>query len=215
MRPSARPPQNRLRLRGRACPAQASGATHCAGTGRGLQLYLSPRPERLACNAGAEVILPFSPLADEAPAADADLVWLPGGYPELHAGTLAAASTYLAGLREHADTKPVHGECGGYMALGETSDRQGRQPPPDGRACWASSRPTKSASSTLAIVRPTLKAPMPGFADRRTPARSRIPLFHHLGRTGCATRRALAMLTATRCPRPARSRATPPAHSST
>ena len=68
---------------------------------------------------GAE-ILPFSPLADQAPDAHADLVWLPGGYPELHAGKLAAASTFLSGLRTHADTKPVHGECGGYMALGET-----------------------------------------------------------------------------------------------
>lgn len=68
--------------------------------------------------AGAE-ILPFSPLADEAPAPDADLVWLPGGYPELHAGVIAAASTFLSGLRLHARTRPVHGECGGYMVLGE------------------------------------------------------------------------------------------------
>jgi cobyrinic acid a,c-diamide synthase len=74
---------------------------------------------------GAE-ILPFSPLADEAPAADADLVWLPGGYPELHAGKLAAAETFRAGLRKHAQTKPVHGECGGYMALGEALiDKEG------------------------------------------------------------------------------------------
>lgn len=68
--------------------------------------------------AGAE-ILPFSPLADEGPAAHADLVWLPGGYPELHAGTIAAAATFLSGLRRHAETRPVHGECGGYMVLGE------------------------------------------------------------------------------------------------
>ncbi|MDG3039765.1 cobyrinate a,c-diamide synthase [Roseicyclus marinus] len=67
--------------------------------------------------AGAE-ILPFSPLADEAPDPSADLVWLPGGYPELHAGTLAAAGTFLSGLRHHAQTRPIHGECGGYMALG-------------------------------------------------------------------------------------------------
>jgi cobyrinic acid a,c-diamide synthase len=67
--------------------------------------------------AGAE-ILPFSPLADEAPDKDADLVWLPGGYPELHAGRIAAAETFRAGLRKHAETRPVHGECGGYMALG-------------------------------------------------------------------------------------------------
>lgn len=67
--------------------------------------------------AGAE-ILPFSPLADEAPP-EADLVWLPGGYPELHAGVLAGAERFRAGLRRHAEGKPVHGECGGYMALGE------------------------------------------------------------------------------------------------
>ena len=67
--------------------------------------------------AGAE-ILPFSPLANEAPP-EADLVWLPGGYPELHGATLAAATTFRKGLTEHAKTKPVHGECGGYMALGQ------------------------------------------------------------------------------------------------
>lgn len=68
--------------------------------------------------AGAE-LQPFSPLADEAPAGNADMVWLPGGYPELHAGTIAAATTFLEGLRSHAATRPVHGECGGYMVLGE------------------------------------------------------------------------------------------------
>lgn len=67
--------------------------------------------------AGAE-ILPFSPLADEAPPAAADCCWLPGGYPELHAGTLAAARHFREGLRHFAETRPVHGECGGYMALG-------------------------------------------------------------------------------------------------
>lgn len=67
--------------------------------------------------AGAE-IMPFSPLANEAPAPDADLVWLPGGYPELHAGRLAMAHRFHEGLRLHAQSRPVHGECGGYMALG-------------------------------------------------------------------------------------------------
>lgn len=68
--------------------------------------------------AGAQII-PFSPLANEAPATDADLVWLPGGYPELHAGRIAAAEHFLTGLRTHAATRPVHGECGGYMVLGD------------------------------------------------------------------------------------------------
>lgn len=67
--------------------------------------------------AGAE-ILPFSPLADEAPHDSADACWLPGGYPELHAGALAAASRFRAGLQRFAASRPVHGECGGYMAMG-------------------------------------------------------------------------------------------------
>jgi cobyrinic acid a,c-diamide synthase len=66
---------------------------------------------------GAEV-LPFSPLADEAPPATADVCWLPGGYPELHAGVLAGAARFRSGLRVFAETRPVHGECGGYMTMG-------------------------------------------------------------------------------------------------
>ena len=69
--------------------------------------------------AGAEIV-PFSPLADEPPPADCDMCWLPGGYPELHAGRLAAAARFRAGLRRFAETRPVHGECGGYMALGQS-----------------------------------------------------------------------------------------------
>jgi len=69
--------------------------------------------------AGAEII-PFSPLANEAPPADCDICWLPGGYPELHAEHLSNAHSFLDGLRHFAETKPVHGECGGYMTLGET-----------------------------------------------------------------------------------------------
>jgi cobyrinic acid a,c-diamide synthase len=77
--------------------------------------------------AGAE-ILPFSPLADEAPAPDADSCWLPGGYPELHAEALAAARNFADGLRRFAENRPVHGECGGYMVLGQSlEDAAGRR----------------------------------------------------------------------------------------
>jgi cobyrinic acid a,c-diamide synthase len=69
-------------------------------------------------NAGAEIV-PFSPLADEPPPEACDSCWLPGGYPELHAGRLAAASRFRGGLAHFAATRPVHGECGGYMVLGE------------------------------------------------------------------------------------------------
>lgn len=67
---------------------------------------------------GAELSF-FSPLADEAPAADADAVFLPGGYPELHAGRIAGAQTFRAGMAQAIDSDiPVYGECGGYMVLG-------------------------------------------------------------------------------------------------
>ena len=65
--------------------------------------------------AGAEVVT-FSPLADEAPPV-ADVCWLPGGYPELHAGVLAGAERFRSGMQRFAG--PIHGECGGYMVLGE------------------------------------------------------------------------------------------------
>lgn len=68
---------------------------------------------------GAEIV-PFSPLADEPPPEDCDFCWLPGGYPELHAGRLAAAHRFRAGLARFAATRKVHGECGGYMVLGES-----------------------------------------------------------------------------------------------
>ncbi|MDR6266213.1 cobyrinate a,c-diamide synthase [Roseobacter sp. N2S] len=63
---------------------------------------------------GAEIET-FSPLADHPPP-QADMVILPGGYPELHAGQLAANTRFLDGLR---NAKAVYGECGGYMMLGD------------------------------------------------------------------------------------------------
>ncbi|MEL6860646.1 MAG: cobyrinate a,c-diamide synthase [Pseudomonadota bacterium] len=68
---------------------------------------------------GAEIEL-FSPLANEAPSAACDAVFLPGGYPELHCATLAAADTFWTGLRQAADRGAlIYGECGGYMVLGK------------------------------------------------------------------------------------------------
>ncbi len=77
--------------------------------------------------AGAEIVT-FSPLADEAPPQACDACWLPGGYPELHAGVLAGARRFRDGLRDFAATRPVHGECGGHMVLGEgLEDADGRR----------------------------------------------------------------------------------------
>ncbi len=110
--------------------------------------------------AGAE-ILPFSPLADEAPAPHADLVWLPGGYPELHAGALAAAETFRTGLRAHAITRPVHGECGGYMALGEgLIDKDGQRHRMAGLLGLVTSY--EKRQFRLGYRRAVLNAPLPG-----------------------------------------------------
>ena len=81
--------------------------------------FVYPHLTRGWRTAGAEIAL-FSPLADEPPPGDCDACWLPGGYPELHSGRLAGARRFLDGLRRFAETKPVHGECGGYMALGKS-----------------------------------------------------------------------------------------------
>lgn len=77
--------------------------------------------------AGAELSL-FSPLADQAPDGRADAVYLPGGYPELHGGRLAANAAFLEGVRAAARRGAVvFGECGGYMTLGQSlTDAEGR-----------------------------------------------------------------------------------------
>ncbi|KAA1178797.1 cobyrinate a,c-diamide synthase [Rhizobium tropici] len=68
---------------------------------------------------GAEISF-FSPLADEAPSGDADAVYLPGGYPELHAEKLAAARHFQDGMKAAAGRGArIYGECGGYMVLGD------------------------------------------------------------------------------------------------
>ena len=67
---------------------------------------------------GAELSY-FSPLNDEAPA-PADMVFLPGGYPELNAGPLAAAQKFHAGMHAAAETAMIYGECGGFMVLGKS-----------------------------------------------------------------------------------------------
>ncbi|EWY40272.1 cobyrinic acid a,c-diamide synthase [Skermanella stibiiresistens SB22] len=71
-------------------------------------------------DAGAE-LSHFSPLADQPPDALADAVFLPGGYPELHAARLATSTGFLSGLRSAAARGAIiYGECGGYMVLGRS-----------------------------------------------------------------------------------------------
>lgn len=75
---------------------------------------------------GAQVVF-FSPLANE-PVPTCDAVWLPGGYPELHANTLSTARTSRDSLVAHVGAgRPVWAECGGMMVLFDTIvDQQGQ-----------------------------------------------------------------------------------------
>ncbi|MCW1919478.1 cobyrinate a,c-diamide synthase [Rhodobacter sp. KR11] len=116
-----------------AAEVAGQGALHLAPPGQRIALardeafsFIYPHLLEGWRRAGAEV-LTFSPLADQAPP-KADICWLPGGYPELHGGRLAQADRFMTGLR--AFDGPIHGECGGYMVLGEALiDGQGVRHP--------------------------------------------------------------------------------------
>jgi cobyrinic acid a,c-diamide synthase len=70
----------------------------------------------------------FSPLAGEPVPADADAVWLPGGYPELHMEALSKAAPWHDSIRAaHAAGLPILAECGGMMALADAlTDQAGK-----------------------------------------------------------------------------------------
>jgi cobyrinic acid a,c-diamide synthase len=70
----------------------------------------------------------FSPLNDkEIP--DCDLVWLPGGYPELFAKSLSNNTSIITSIKKHIDNnKALIAECGGLMYLGKSIvDKDGKQ----------------------------------------------------------------------------------------
>lgn len=81
---------------------------------------------------GAEIVF-FSPLVDGAlPAVDS--LYLPGGYPELHIGTLAHNEAMKSAIGEHhAHGKPIVAECGGMLYLLESlTDGRGQRAPMTG-----------------------------------------------------------------------------------
>jgi len=89
-------------------------------------IFLYPANVDALRKLGATLVY-FSPLADEAVPHNADAVYLPGGYPELHAQTLSQASTWQASIRAtHAHGTPIVAECGGMMALASSlADQSG------------------------------------------------------------------------------------------
>jgi cobyrinic acid a,c-diamide synthase len=124
--------------------------------------------------AGAEIIT-FSPLADEGPDSSADVCWLPGGYPELHAGRLAANGRFRSSLRGFAETRPVHGECGGYMVLGDAlTDAEGARHEMTGLLGLQTSFAQRRMNLGYRLAE--LAAPIPGY---EAGARLRGHEFHY------------------------------------
>jgi cobyrinic acid a,c-diamide synthase len=87
--------------------------------------FLYPANLELLDQLGAQLKF-FSPLADE-PLPKCDALWLPGGYPELHAAVLSQRHEFFAQLTTHVIAgKPLLAECGGMMTLFDTlTDAQG------------------------------------------------------------------------------------------
>jgi len=92
--------------------------------------FLYPANIELLRTMGAQLAF-FSPLADEAVPPQADAVFLPGGYPELHGEALSSAAHWQASIRAaHARGLPIVAECGGMMALAEgLTDKEGQRWP--------------------------------------------------------------------------------------
>ena len=117
---------------------------------------------------GAQVVF-FSPLAGEyLPTCDA--LWLPGGYPELHAAALSERASLRTQLHAHAAAgKPIWAECGGMMALfDELVDADGQR-----HAMWALLPGRVNMQRKLARLGPQQWAP-----DEATPA-LRGHTFHY------------------------------------
>ena len=90
--------------------------------------FIYPANRDWLAEMGAEVRF-FSPVAGEPLPAGSDGLWLPGGYPELHAESLSRSATWPGIRAAVAAGMPVLAECGGMMALGETlTDHEG--------SCW-------------------------------------------------------------------------------
>jgi cobyrinic acid a,c-diamide synthase len=128
-----------------------------------------------AWHAGGAEISTFSPLADEGPDERADVCWLPGGYPELHAGCLAANARFRHALVSFSETRAVHGECGGYMVLGRAlTDAKGVRHTMTGLLGLETSFAERRMHLGYRLAE--LTAPIPGYP---TGARLRGHEFHY------------------------------------
>lgn len=113
--------------------------------------------------AGGARISTFSPLADEPPSESADAIFLPGGYPELHAERLSACRGFLDGLGTSARRGAlIYGECGGFMVLGDyIIDKEGRKHAMAGLLPLGTSFANRKLHLGYRILEPLGGAPFP------------------------------------------------------
>ena len=81
-------------------------------------------------DAGAEVVF-FSPLRDTALPENIGGLYLPGGYPELHAKELSENTSLLREIKQKIESDlPTAAECGGFLYLGQSlTDAEGQSWP--------------------------------------------------------------------------------------
>lgn len=112
-------------------PASKTGGRRVAVAFDAAFCFLYPDLPEMLEESGAHCAF-FSPLED-AGLPEAELLYLPGGYPELFAARLAANASLREALRAFAASgRPVYGECGGYIYLMESVRADGVEYPMSG-----------------------------------------------------------------------------------
>lgn len=95
-------------------------ARHIAVARDAAFTFIYPHFEQAWRQSGRKVSF-FSPLGDEVPSTDADFIYLPGGYPELHLPALTNSQKCFTALQTaKANNIAIYGECGGYMVMGQS-----------------------------------------------------------------------------------------------
>ena len=133
---------------------------------------------------GAELEF-FAPLRNEPPPEACDAVFLPGGYPELHAPLLSAADMFRGGLaRARGRGALIYGECGGHMALGQgLIDADGRRWAMAGLLPHSTSFAERRLHLGYRMLRPAGPAPL---FDRLGAKAIAGHEFHYATETGAA-----------------------------
>lgn len=126
----------------------------------------------------------FSPLADEPVPLDADAVFLPGGYPELHCAALSQACQWKSSIRAvHARGVPILAECGGMMALADGLTGQDGQRWPMAGLLPGEVRMQPRLAGLGAHAMPTGQGPVRGHSFHYSRLETPVPAQAHTVKT--------------------------------